>query len=54
MNKTDCIVNGRYKVGKRIGAGSFGQVYMGTHTSFNPFIGIDVVTQQEVAIKAVH
>lgn len=37
-------VGGRYKLGKKIGAGSFGEIYE----------GVDIFSGQEVAIKLVN
>jgi len=36
-------VGGRYRLGKKIGAGSFGEIYE----------GVDIFSEQEVAIKLV-
>lgn len=41
--KINKIVGGHYKVSDRIGAGSFGEIFRGVHTS----------TSEEVAIKFV-
>lgn len=37
----DIRVGGRYRIGKKIGSGSFGEIYL----------GIDIQTNEEVAIK---
>ena len=44
VNLSDNIINNTYRVEKRIGKGSFGDVY----------IGYDVVNKHRVAIKAVN
>lgn len=37
----ECLVNNRYKMGKKIGSGSFGEIYL----------GLDCKTDREVAVK---
>ena len=37
----DVRVNNRFKMGKKIGSGSFGEIYL----------GLDMVTNREVAVK---
>ncbi|CAG9334138.1 unnamed protein product [Blepharisma stoltei] len=41
INMLDIRVGGRYRIGKKIGSGSFGEI----------FIGVDIQTNEEVAIK---
>jgi serine/threonine protein kinase len=38
-----CIVGGKFKLGRKIGSGSFGDIY----------IGANIQTKEEVAIKLV-
>ena len=53
MESAEVRVGARYAVGKKIGVGSFGQVYTGKSLNLIPSSGIDVYTSSEVAIKMV-
>lgn len=35
-----CVVGGKYRVGRKIGSGSFGEIYLGTNTETNEEIAI--------------
>lgn len=37
----DCHFGGKYRLGRKIGGGSFGEIY----------VGIDIHTKEEIAIK---
>jgi len=43
LSNDDMRIAGKYKVGKKIGAGSFGDIYL----------GINIVNGEEVAIKVI-
>jgi len=43
MTSKEIVIGGSYRLGKRIGGGSFGEI----------FLGIDTNTGEEVAIKIV-
>lgn len=39
----DLVIGGKFKLGRKIGSGSFGEIYL----------GVNVQTQEEVAVKLV-
>ena len=49
-------VGGRYRLSKKIGSGAFGYIYHGiSYIAFvNLLIGVDIKTNEEVAVKLVH
>ena len=50
----DTIIAGKYRLGKKIGSGSFGEIFIGTQSiSKDLSIGKDTYTNQDVAIKLV-
>jgi serine/threonine protein kinase len=54
MAKELNIVGDKFKVGRKLGSGAFGEVHLGnSNPRFNPFIGTNITTKEEVAIKIV-
>lgn len=63
----DLVIGGKFKLGRKIGSGSFGELYLGNHKSFFFFLshwllessgfilvaGVNVQTGEEVAVKLV-
>lgn len=47
----ETVIGGRFKLGRKIGSGSFGEIHAGTSSSHS--IGICIYTSEEVAIKLV-
>jgi casein kinase I family protein HRR25 len=52
----DLRVGGKYRIGKKIGSGSFGKhcppfVRHGTHPTGDIYLGVNIVSGEEVAIK---
>ena len=52
MLKLGTLLKGRYKLGKRLGGGSFGEVYLGIEFNFN-WIVIDTEKKRKAAAKLV-
>lgn len=49
-------VGGKYRLSRKLGCGAFGDIYHGKSTlisSFSRFIGTNIKTNEEVAIKLV-
>ena len=53
MTDEGLIIARKFKVGKRIGGGSFGEIYSGIAVSFLTFVATDMQTKQELAVKLV-
>ena len=51
MNSTTNLIGNRFKIGKCIGSGAFGEIYLSVY--FLVIIGIDTETGKDVAIKTV-
>ena len=49
----ECVIAGRYKLGKKIGSGSFGEIHTGNSIQRHSIIAISIETGEEVAIKLV-
>jgi serine/threonine protein kinase len=47
-------VGGRYRLGKKIGSGSFGDIYLGNNSTNKEIIGMNIESKEEVAVKLVY
>ena len=42
-NDNEPKVGGKYRIGKKLGSGSFGEIFLGTNTLTNEFVAVKLV-----------
>lgn len=49
---TELLVAGKYRLGRKLGGGSFGEIYLGTNLQTGEEVGIKLVRQSRRALRA--
>ena len=44
MDTVDIRVGGKYRLGKKLGSGSFGEIYLGTNVHTSEFVAVKLVS----------